>query len=79
MKIEILGSGCPKCKKLYEHTITALKNLNKDAEVTKVDDIEKIISYGVLSTPALVIDGGVKTTGSLPSVAEIEKYIKELS
>ena len=76
MKIEILGTGCSKCKKLYENTLSAVKAAGVTAEVLKVEDIEKIIGYGVMSTPALVIDGEVKTAGTLPNVEEIQNIIK---
>lgn len=71
MKIEVLGTGCAKCKALYENAKTALKESGKDAEVVKVEDIPSIMKYGVMSTPALVIDGQVKFSGKVASVAEI--------
>jgi len=71
MKIEILGTGCAKCKSLYENTKRALEESRKTADVVKVDDIPSIMKYGVMSTPALVIDGQVKFSGKLASVAEI--------
>ncbi len=77
MKIEVLGMGCLKCKKLYESVQLAAKELNVQAEITKVDDIEKITDYGVWSTPALVIDGEVKTAGKIPSVEEIKNMLKK--
>ncbi len=75
MKIEILGVGCPKCRTLYENVKIALAEKGIEAEVIKVEDIAKITEYGVLSTPAMVVDGEVKTTGRIPSVEEIEKII----
>ncbi len=71
MKIEILGTGCAKCKTLYENTKKALEESGRNAEVLKVEDIPSIMKYGVMSTPALVIDGQVKFSGKLASVAEI--------
>jgi len=71
MKIEILGTGCAKCKKLYENAVDAVKQSGKEAEVVKVEDIRKIMAYGVMSTPALVVDGVVKTSGKLVSPQEI--------
>jgi small redox-active disulfide protein 2 len=71
MKIEILGIGCAKCKALYENTKKALEASGKSAEVVKVEDIPSIMKYGVMSTPALVIDGQVKFSGKVASVAEI--------
>ena len=76
MKIEILGTGCPKCKKLEENTRKALDETDKKAEVVKVIDINEIIDYGVMSTPALVIDGDVKASGRIPEVEEIKKWLK---
>jgi len=77
MKIEILGTGCTKCKTLFEMTKIAVVKSGKFVEVSKVEDITKIMSYGVMTTPALVIDGVVKISGRLPTVDEIEKYIKQ--
>jgi small redox-active disulfide protein 2 len=71
MKIEILGTGCAKCKTLYENTKKALEGCGKSAEVVKVEDMPSIMKYGVMSTPALVIDGQVKFSGKVASVAEI--------
>lgn len=75
MKIEILGPGCPKCKKLFENAEKALTELNLQAEIVKVEDIQKIINTGVMMTPALVIDGEVKFSGKALSVDEIKKII----
>ena len=75
MKIEILGTGCAKCKKLYENAVDAVKQSGKEAEVVKVEDIQKIMAYGVMSTPALVVDGVVKTSGKLVSPQEIIKML----
>ena len=75
MKIEILGVGCAKCKQLNVSVETALKELGLSAEVVKVTEIAKIAAYGVMMTPALVIDGKVKSSGRNLSVAEIKKII----
>jgi small redox-active disulfide protein 2 len=75
MKIEILGMGCPKCKKLYENALTAVKELNVQVEVVKVEDIQKIMDYGLMSTPAIAIDGQVKAAGRIPAPDEIKKWI----
>jgi len=77
MKIEILGTGCPKCKKLNELVEEAINEPGVSAEIIKVTDINKIIDYGVMVTPALVIDGDVKVAGKIPSKEEIIKWIKE--
>ena len=71
MKIEVLGTGCAKCKTLYENTKKALEESGTIAEVVKVEDIPSIMKYGVMSTPALVIDGQVKFSGKVVSVGEI--------
>jgi len=75
MRIEILGMGCPKCKKLYENAQVAVKEANVQADVVKVEDIQKITDYGIMSTPAIVIDGEVRSTGRIPTPDEIKKWI----
>jgi len=75
MKIEILGMGCPKCKKLYENAQSAVKELNAQVEVVKVEDIQKITDYGLMTTPAIAIDGEVKAAGRIPAPDEIKKWI----
>jgi small redox-active disulfide protein 2 len=76
MKIEILGMGCANCNKLYQNAVEAVKLSGKEVEVIKVEDIQKIMSYGVLSTPALAIDGVVKVAGKVSKVEEIKEWIK---
>ena len=71
MKIEVLGTGCAKCKTLYEAVQAALEQKGLAAEVVKVEDIPSIMKYGVMSTPALVIDGRVMFSGKTASVGEI--------
>ena len=71
MKIEILGSGCPNCETLYAHTQSALAQKGLTAEVVKVNDMATILGYGVMKTPGLVIDGKVRISGRVPTVAEI--------
>lgn len=75
MKIEILGTGCAKCEKLEHLAREAVKELNSDAEITKVKDLNAIMAYGVMITPALVVDGEVKSAGKLPSKEEIKKWV----
>jgi small redox-active disulfide protein 2 len=75
MKLEILGTGCPKCIKLEELTKKAAEELGIDAEITKVKEIEKIMNYGVMITPALVVDGEVKVAGKVPTLEDIKKLI----
>jgi small redox-active disulfide protein 2 len=76
MKIEILGTGCSKCKALEEATKQAVAQSGQFAQIEKVEDIMKIMEYNVMSTPGLVIDGKVVSTGKLLSVAEIVELIK---
>ena len=71
MRIEVLGTGCTKCRTLYENTKKALEESGMVAEVVKVEDIPTIMKYGVMSTPALVVDGQVKCSGKVASVGEI--------
>lgn len=75
MKIEILGAGCAKCRKLYENTVEAVKQSGKEAVIVKVDDIKKIVEYGVMSTPAIVVNGEVKASGKLVSSDEIKSML----
>jgi small redox-active disulfide protein 2 len=77
MKIEILGTGCSKCKKTKETIEKVVKQTGVEAEVVKVEDIEKIMSYGVMVTPAVVIDGEVKLAGKVPDEKEIKKWISK--
>jgi small redox-active disulfide protein 2 len=75
MKIQILGTGCPKCKKTMEAAETAVKQLGIDAEISKVTDLNEIMKFGVMMTPALVVDGEVKVMGKVPTVEQIKKMI----
>jgi small redox-active disulfide protein 2 len=75
MDIKILGTGCPKCKTLERLTREVVQQKGIDATVTKVDDIMDIMKYGVMATPALVVNEKVVIKGRLPSVSEIEKAL----
>ncbi|MGM5480621.1 MAG: thioredoxin family protein [Nanobdellota archaeon] len=75
MKIEILGTGCPKCKTLEANAKKALEETGKQAELVKITEIQDIMAYGVMSTPAIVIDGDVKSYGTVTSVEEIKKLL----
>ena len=75
MKMEILGTGCPKCKQLTANAEEALKELNVQAEVIKVTQIDKIIEYGVMMTPALVIDGKVVSAGKVLTKDQVKNLI----
>ena len=74
-KIQILGTGCPKCKKLAENAETAAKELDVEYELVKVTDINEIMKFGVMITPALAVDGDVKSAGKVLSAEEIKKAI----
>jgi small redox-active disulfide protein 2 len=74
-KIQILGSGCPKCKKLQEITEQAAKDMGIDYEIEKVTDINDIMNFGVMMTPGLVVDGVVKMSGKLPGLEEVKKML----
>ena len=76
MKIEVLGPGCPRCQALEANVKEALKELGIDAEVVKVTDMGRIMSYGVISTPGIVVDGQVKGFGRLFSVDEVKEMLK---
>lgn len=75
MIIKILGSGCTNCKKLEENTKKAVKELGIEATIEKITDFKKIMAYGVMKTPALVVDEKVKIMGRVPSAEEIKKYL----
>ncbi|MFH0791368.1 MAG: thioredoxin family protein [Candidatus Omnitrophota bacterium] len=75
MKIEILGVGCPKCKQLTVNVEAAVKELDIQAEIVKVTDIDKITEYGVMMTPALVINGTVVSSGKVLSKDEIKNIL----
>ena len=77
MKIEVLGPGCPNCKKLEQDVKFALTELGIEAEVIKVSDLIKISSYGVLMTPGLVINGKVYSSGKLPLMSKLKRWIEE--
>ncbi len=75
MEIKILGTGCAKCKSLEKVTREAVNQLNIDADVSKVEDIMKIMEYGVMTTPALVANNKILVKGRVPSVEEIKKLL----
>ncbi|MGA7830935.1 MAG: thioredoxin family protein [Terracidiphilus sp.] len=77
MKIQILGTGCSKCKMLTANAEKAVKELGLPAEIEKVTEIEEIMKFQILMTPGLVIDGKVKTAGRVPSPEEIKKMLQE--
>lgn len=77
MNIKILGTGCPKCRELEELAKKAVAELSIAANVEKVTDLDKIMAYGVMMTPGLVIDEQVKIAGKIPTVDQIKNWIQE--
>jgi len=77
MKIAVLGSGCAKCQKQYEHVQQAVTEAGVEVEVSKIEDIQEISQYNVLMTPALVVDGTVKSSGKVVKPEQIRKWIVE--
>lgn len=76
-KLQVLGTGCLKCQKLAERTEEAAKSLGIQYQIEKVEDIKQIIAFGVMMTPALVVNGEVKVSGRVPNIEEIIKFIAE--
>jgi small redox-active disulfide protein 2 len=74
-KIQILGTGCPKCTMLAELTETAAKAMDIEYELQKVTEISEIMKFGIMMTPALAVDGQVKVVGKVPSPEEIKKML----
>lgn len=77
MEIKVLGTGCPKCKKLEQAAVDAVAAAGIDATVTKVEDIFQIMQFGVMTTPALVVDGKVLVKGRVPGIDEIKNLISK--
>ena len=76
MKIQVLGTGCPKCKKLYAEAEKAIASSGLKADLEKVEKIEEIIKYGILAMPGLIINGEVRASGRIPQIGEIESWIR---
>jgi len=76
-KLQILGTGCPKCKKLAEHAEAAARSLGIEYQLEKITDIREIMKFGVVMTPALAVDGHVKVAGNVPSEAEITTFLAD--
>ena len=76
MKIEVLGTGCPKCQATVRNAEQAVKELGVQAEVVKVEDLSEITARGVMVTPALAIDGEIKCSGRIPTVEEIKGWLQ---
>jgi small redox-active disulfide protein 2 len=76
-EIKVLGMGCPKCKATYSNVLEALKKTNMEANVEKVEDIEEMMKYNVLTTPVLMINGEMKVKGRIAQVSEIVDFLKK--
>ncbi|NOK60149.1 MAG: thioredoxin family protein [Chloroflexi bacterium AL-W] len=74
-QVQILGSGCAKCQKLADHAEAAARSMGIDYELQKITDMNEIIDFGVMVTPALAVDGYVKVSGKIPSVDEIKRLL----
>jgi small redox-active disulfide protein 2 len=77
MEIKVLGPGCPKCGEVEKRVKNALAELHVAADVEKITDIKKMMSFGIFGTPGLVINGKVKSTGRIPRIEEIKAWIQE--
>jgi small redox-active disulfide protein 2 len=75
-RIDILGTGCPKCRKLAENAEAAARELGIEIELVKVTDINQIMTFGVMMTPGIVVDGEVKASGKVSSTAEIKGWLQ---
>jgi small redox-active disulfide protein 2 len=75
MLLQILGTGCPKCKQLSERAESAARELGLDYQLEKVTDINQILAFGVMMTPALVVDGQVRLVGKVPDVADLKALL----
>ena len=75
MEIKVLGTGCARCKSLEKLTMKAVQELDLDADIEKVEDIQKIMEYGIMHTPGLVIDGKVVLSGQIPKISELKELL----
>jgi len=75
MEIQILGTGCPKCGKLYQNARAAAEELGLEADVIKVTDVNEMIALGAVMTPALAVDGEIRAAGKVPSVEKIKEML----
>ena len=76
MKIQVLGTGCARCKKLLENTAAAVRELGLDAEIEKVEEVREIMKFKLLATPGLAIDGEVKVAGRVPDVEQMKAILQ---
>lgn len=74
-RLQVLGTGCSKCAQLVEYTDTAAKALGLEYQIEKVTDLQQIMGFGVMMTPALVVDGVVKVSGKVPAIEEIKRLL----
>jgi small redox-active disulfide protein 2 len=79
MEIKVLGTGCARCKTLEQLTRQAVESLQLDATIEKVEDIQKIISYGIMRTPGLVVDGRILIAGDIPSLEDLKDMLTKNS
>lgn len=77
MRVQVLGTGCAKCKRLYAEVEKAIAETGVSADLSKVEKVDEIMKFGVMFTPALVVDGAVKVAGKVPSAAEISAWLRE--
>lgn len=77
MKIQVIGTGCDKCDRLYENVGQAVKNVGVEAEIVKVEDLMEIVKLGVMTSPSLMINGKLVVSGSVASVEKVEKCIRK--
>lgn len=77
-KLQVLGTGCPKCRLLTEHAERAAQELGLDYELEKVTEIERILAFGVVATPALVVDGEIRVSGHVPSTGKLKELLAGL-
>ncbi len=77
MEIKVLGPGCPKCEMVEKRVKSALAELNITADVEKITDISRMISFGISATPGLIINGKIKSTGRIPRIEDIKAWIQE--
>jgi small redox-active disulfide protein 2 len=77
VKIQVLGTGCPKCEKTFDHVMRAVSELGVAADIEKVKDLKAIMNFGVMMTPAVAIDGEVRVSGKIPSVEDLKKMISD--
>jgi small redox-active disulfide protein 2 len=76
VEVKVLGTGCAKCSELHEAVVEAVRSAGLSAEVSKVEDVGEILAHGVMMTPALVVDGAVRSTGTVPSQEQIVSWLR---